>query len=77
MIDEKFQELIIENKKLKKQIKELKKRKKYGLVRETWKMNPDKQEQIIRDCQELLPVLTEVTEKEILNDISPTHILIE
>jgi len=52
--------------------KELKKRKKYGLV---WE---DKPEEVVEMCKEKLPVLKEVKDKEILTDKNkPVNLLIE
>src|SRR3989338_5877367 len=52
--------------------KELKKKKKYGLV---WE---DKPEDVVEMCKEKLPVLKEVKSKEIITDKDkPTNILIE
>lgn len=52
--------------------KELKKRKKYGLV---WE---EKTEDVVEMCKEKLPVLKEVKDKEIITDKSkPVNILIE
>ncbi len=52
--------------------KELKKRKKYGLV---WE---EKTEEVVEMCKEKLPVLKEVKSKEIINDKNkPVNILIE
>lgn len=57
---------------LKKEIKQLKSRKKYGLV---WE---DKPEQVVDLCKEKLPVLIEDKSKEIKTDpAKPTNILIE
>jgi len=52
--------------------KELKKRKKYGLV---WE---DKDEEVVKMCKEKLPVLKEVKNKEIITDKDkPVNLLIE
>src|SRR4030042_2571931 len=52
--------------------KELKKRKKYGLV---WE---DKPEEIVEICKEKLPILKEVKSKEIITDPGkPVNLLIE
>jgi adenine-specific DNA-methyltransferase len=52
--------------------KELKKRKKYGLV---WE---DKPEEVVKMCKEKLPVLKEVKNKEIITDKNkPVNLLIE
>ncbi len=63
------EELIIEIERLKK---ELKKRKKYGLV---WE---GKREDVVEMCKEKLPVLKEVKSKEIITDKEkPVNLLIE
>ncbi|GIW67653.1 MAG: hypothetical protein KatS3mg096_521 [Candidatus Parcubacteria bacterium] len=72
----KFKNIIEENKKLKTEIerlkRELKKRKKYGLV---WE---DKSEEVVEVCKEKLPVLKEVKNKEIITDKNkPVNLLIE
>lgn len=55
-----------------KEIKKLRKRKKYGIV---WK---DKPEEVVELCKEKLPVLKEMKNKEIIADEnSPINILIE
>lgn len=55
-----------------KEIKKLKKRKKYGVV---WE---DKPEKVAELCKEKLPVLLENKDKEVLEDIrKPVNILIE
>jgi adenine-specific DNA-methyltransferase len=55
-----------------KEIKRLKKRKKYGLV---WE---DKPEEVVEMCKEKLPVLKEVKSKEIITDKEkPVNLLIE
>jgi len=52
--------------------KELKKRKKYGLV---WE---DKDEEVVEMCKEKLPVLKEIKNKEIITDKDkPVNLLIE
>lgn len=57
---------------LKNEIKKLKSRKKYGLV---WE---EKEEQVVLDCQNKLPILKEVKNKEIKTDKDkPVNILIE
>ena len=54
------------------EIKKLKKQKKFGLV---WE---DKPEQIVEDCKNNFPVLTEVSDKAISEaENSPTHLIIE
>lgn len=54
------------------EIKKLKKQKKFGLV---WE---DKPEQVVEDCKNNFPVLTEVSDKAILEaENSPTHLIIE
>src|SRR5665648_57358 len=55
-----------------KEIKQLRKRKKYGLV---WE---DKSEDVVERCKTELPVLEEVKEKEIITDSEkPMNLLIE
>ena len=55
-----------------KEIKRVKKRKKYGLV---WE---DKPEEVVEICKKKLPVLKEVKNKEIITDINkPVNLLIE
>ena len=55
-----------------KEIKRLKKRKKYGLV---WE---DKPEEVIDMCKEKLPIVKEVKDKEIITDKNkPVNLLIE
>jgi adenine-specific DNA-methyltransferase len=55
-----------------KEIKRLKKRKKYGLV---WE---DKPEEVVEMCKEKLPVVKEVKNKEIITDKNkPVNLLIE
>ena len=67
-------ELIAEIDKLKRKIKTLKSKKKYGLVWEEEK----EPEQIILDCQYKIPILKEVSAKKIITDKKkPTNILIE
>lgn len=67
-------ELIEEVEKLKRQVKTLKDRKKYGLVWEEEK----EPEQIVLDCQVKIPILKEVKSKEIITDKEkPQNILIE
>ena len=53
------------------EIKQLKKRKKYGLV---WE---DKPEDVVELCEEKFPILTEIKTKEIRNDDNSPNILIE
>ena len=54
------------------EIKQLKKRKKYGLV---WE---DKKEDVVEMCKEKLPILKEVKNKEIITDKNkPVNLLIE
>jgi len=63
------QKLLVEIKRLKK---ELKKKKKYGLV---WE---DKSEDVVEMCKENLPVLKEVKSKEIITDKNkPVNLLIK
>jgi len=67
-------ELIEEVEKLKRQVKTLKDRKKYGLVWEEEK----EPEQIVLDCQYKIPLLKEVKLKEIISDKEkPVNVLIE
>jgi len=55
-----------------KEIKQLKKRKKYGLV---WEYKP---EEVVEMCKEKLPVVKEVKSKEIITDKNkPVNLLIE
>jgi adenine-specific DNA-methyltransferase len=55
-----------------KEVKKLKKRKKYGIV---WEAKPEK---VVELCKEKLPVLTEDKTKEInTDDLKPMNILIE
>jgi len=55
-------------------IEKLEGKKKYGLVWDEERV----QEKVVTDCQDKLPVLTEVKGKEIItNENEPTHILIE
>jgi len=66
------QNLLKENETLKQEIKQLKSRKRYGLV---WESKP---EEVIELCKEKLPVLIEDTEREIKTDNKkPVNILIE
>src|SRR3989338_10786883 len=72
--EKKNKELLEEVEKLKRQVKTLKSRKKYGLVWEDEK----EPEQIILDCQIKIPILKEVKNKEIITDKNkPQNILIE
>lgn len=76
--DNQIKKIIDENDQLKDQIKALKKRKKYGVVRETREENPSQQEYVVSQCQKELPVLKEVNSKGILTKKDHiTHILIE
>lgn len=73
-IEKKNRELLEEVEKLKRQVKTLKARKKYGLVWEEEK----EPEQIILDCQVKIPILKEVKSKEIIsNKEKPINVLIE
>ena len=55
-----------------KEIKRLKKRKKYGLI---WE---DKKEEVVEMCKEKLPIVKEVKDKEIITDKNkPVNLLIE
>ncbi|OGZ44796.1 MAG: hypothetical protein A2756_04990 [Candidatus Ryanbacteria bacterium RIFCSPHIGHO2_01_FULL_48_27] len=57
---------------LAEEVKQLKKRKKYGIV---WEHKP---EDVVEQCKTQLPVLKEVKTKEIVNDTeAPTNLLIE
>ena len=72
--EEKVKELLEEIEKLKRKIKILKSKKKYGLVWEEEK----EPEQAILDCQHKKPILKEVKEKNIITDKNkPMNILIE
>ena len=62
-IEKKNKELLEEVEKLKRQIKALKSRKKYGLVWEEEK----EPEQIVLDCQCKIPILKEVKDKRDYN----------
>jgi len=65
-------ELLKQIEELKNEIKKLKSRKKYGLV---WE---EKEEQVVLDCQNKLPILKEVKSKAINTDKDkPVNILIE
>ncbi len=67
-------ELIEEVEKLKRQVKTLKDRKKYGLVWEEEK----EPEQIVLDCQYKIPILKEAKTKEVItHNKKPQNILIE
>lgn len=73
-IEKRNKELLEEVEKLKRQVKILKARKKYGLVWEEEK----EPEQIVLDCQVKIPILKEVKTKEIITDKEkPVNILIE
>lgn len=66
------QKLLNEVNALKKEIKQLKSRKRYGLI---WENKP---EQVVELCKDKLPVLKEDIEKELKTDIEkPVNILIE
>ncbi|HPA25618.1 MAG TPA: site-specific DNA-methyltransferase [bacterium] len=72
MSDQNNKELLDKIKILENEIKQLKSRKKYGLV---WE---DKPEQVVLDCQTKIPVLKEVKNKAIITDKNkPVNILIE
>jgi adenine-specific DNA-methyltransferase len=73
-IEKKDKELLEEIEKLKRQVKALKSKKKYGLVWEEEK----EPEQIVLDCQYKIPILKEDKSKEIFNDKDkPVNIFIE
>jgi len=73
-IEKRNKELLEEIEKLKRQVKTLKSKKKYGLVWEEEK----EPEQIVLDCQTKIPILKEVQEKRIVADEEkPMNILIE
>ena len=73
-IEERNKELLEEIEKLKRKVKTLKTRKKYGLVWEEEK----EPEQIVLDCQYKIPILKEVSAKKIIIDKKkPMNILIE
>ena len=73
-IEKSNDELIEEVEKLKRQIKSIKARKKYGLVWEDEK----EPEQIVLDCQYKIPILKEVKSKELISDKNKTtNVLIE
>ncbi len=73
-IEKRNKELLEEVEKLKRQVKTLKSRKKYGLVWEEEK----EPEQIVLDCQYKIPILKEVKSKEVITDKEkPQNILIE
>lgn len=73
-IENRNKELLEEIKKLKRKVKTLKSKKKYGLVWEEEK----EPEQIILDCQYKIPILKKVSTKKIITDKKePMNILIE
>jgi adenine-specific DNA-methyltransferase len=73
-IEKKNKELLEEIEKLKRQVKALKSKKKYGLVWEEEK----EPEQIVLDCQVKIPIVKEVKSREIISDKKkPVSILIE
>jgi adenine-specific DNA-methyltransferase len=73
-IEKKNKELMGEVEKLKRQVKILKAKKKYGLVFEEEK----EPEQIVLDCQVKIPILKETKSKEIISDKEkPVNVLIE
>jgi len=73
-IEKKNKELLEEIEKLKRQVKALKSKKKYGLVWEEEK----EPEQIVLDCQVKIPIVKEVKSREIISDKKkPVNILIE
>jgi len=73
-IEKRNKELLEEIEKLKRQVRILKSKKKYGLVWEEEK----EPEQIILDCQTKIPILNEIQEKRIIKDKDkPMNILIE
>ena len=61
-IEKKNKELLEEIEKLKRQVKALKSKKKYGLVWEEEK----EPEQIVLDCQVKIPIVKEVKSREII-----------
>jgi adenine-specific DNA-methyltransferase len=66
------QELIARIKELETEVKQLKSRKKYGLV---WE---DKPEDVVLQCAKQIPVLKEIKSRKIVTDnTSPTNLLIE
>jgi adenine-specific DNA-methyltransferase len=68
-----IKELTFQIEKLKNQIKEIKAKKKYGLV---W--DEKESETVISDCQKRLPILSEIEENEIITDQNgPINIMIE
>lgn len=72
--EKKNKELLEEVEKLKRQVKILKARKKYGLVFEEER----EPEQIVLDCQVKIPILKEAKSKEIISDKEkPVNVLIE
>ena len=73
-IEKKNKELLEEIEKLKRQVKALKSKKKYGLVWEEEK----EPEQIVLDCQVKIPIMKEVKSREIITDKEkPVNVLIE
>ena len=73
-IEKNNKELLEEIEKLKRQIKALKSKKKYGLVWEEEK----EPEQIVLDCQVKIPIMKEVKSREIISDKEkPVNVLIE
>jgi len=73
-IEKKNKELLEEIEKLKRQVKALKSKKKYGLVWEEEK----EPEQIVLDCQVKIPIMKEVKSREIISDKEkPVNVLIE
>ena len=77
-IDKKIQELLKENADLKNQIKSLKRNKKYWIVRETWKDNIEKQEKVVLQCQNELPILENIEKNKVTTKwVFTNNILIE
>ena len=73
-IEKKNKELLEEIEKLKRQLKALKSKKRYGLVWEEEK----EPEQIVLDCQVKIPIMKEVKSREIISDKEkPVNVLIE
>jgi len=73
-IEKKNKELLEEIEKLKRQVKALKSKKKYGLVWEEEK----EPEQIVLDCQVKIPIMKEIKSREIITDKEkPVNVLIE
>ncbi len=73
-LEKKNKELLEKVEKLKRQVKILKARKKYGLVFEEER----EPEQIVLDCQIKIPILKEAKSKEIISDKEkPVNVLIE